>query len=191
MAKRKIGPDEITAAFELYLLHNGERHDLIEKEMHRRGFTSFRKSVLTSRGTGENRREGWIESHGWRSSLELKIATANTAAATSAESLLFEVEEIRKKLFIQIQAAGVVKAGRDLVYQHDKYTNRSIEILSQLNDARDNFGNFVAFLDRLCAAAPSISPALARELVAAKEGLMDWAEGEFTAKEELTADERG
>lgn len=161
------------------MLHNGERHDLIEAEMHRRGWTAFRKEILKSRGFGKNRREGWIDQYGWQKSLEIKIATANTAAATSAESLLYEVETIRKKLFIELEAGGVIRAGKDLVYQHDKYVNRSIEILAQLNDARDNYANFVSFLKRLMAAATKISPALARELIEAEEGLIEWADRDF------------
>lgn len=189
MAKRVINPEEIKAAFELYLLHNGERHDLIEKEMHRLGWTAFRKEILKSRGFGKNRRDGWIDQYGWAKSLEVKLATANTVARTSAESLLYEVEEIRKKIFIELQAGGIGRAGKDLIYQHDKYVNRSIEILGQLNDARDNYANFVAFFKRLLAAASQISPALARELVDAEEGLIEWAEKEFVVEEEnLTAD---
>jgi hypothetical protein len=183
MAKREVHSDELKDAFELYLLHNGERHDLIEKEMHRRGWSSFRKAILKSRGFGENRRDGWIDQFGWKKSLELKIATANTAAATSAESLLFEVEEIRKKLFIEIQVKGIGKLGKDAVYQHDKYVTKSIEILDRLNDARDNYANFVFFLKRLMAASPKISPELARTLVDAEEPLIDWAESEFVTSE--------
>lgn len=179
----KINSDEVKAAFELYLLHNGERHDLIEQAMHRQGWTTFRRSKLKSRGYGENRREGWIEQFGWEKSLQLKIATVNSAAQTSAESLLFEVETIRKKLFVEIEANGITRSGKDTIYQHDKYVNRSIEILGQLNDARDNYANFVFFIRHLLKAAPQISPGLAKELVDAEEALVDWAEGEFVTEE--------
>lgn len=179
----KINPDEVKAAFELYLLHNGERFDLIEQEMHRLGWTSFKKAKLKSRGYGKNRREGWIELYGWETSLKVKIATVGSAAATSAESLLFEVETIRKKLFIDIESRGVGRAGKDVVYQHDKYVSKSIEILDRLNDARDNYANFVFFVRHLLKAAPGISPDLARELVEAEEALIEWAESEFTTEE--------
>ena len=183
MAKRVINPEEIKACFELYLLHNGERHDLIEKEMHRLGWTAFRKAILKSKGFGPNRRDGWIDQYGWQKSLELKIATANTAATTSAESLLFEVEAIRKKIFVEVDAGGVGRAGKDLIYQHDKYVQRSIDILAQLDRARDNYANFVFFLQKLVAAAPKISPQLAKEICDAEEGLIEWAEAEFTTEE--------
>lgn len=156
--------------------------------MHRRGWTGFKKSYLKSRGFGDNRRVGWVEKFGWEKSLQIKIATAGTAAATSAESLLFEVETIRKRLFVEIEAKGIQRAGRDLIYQHDKYVQRSTEILDRLNDARDNYANFVFFIKHLLKAAPQISPALARELVEAEDALIDWAEGEFTTSE---SDETG
>lgn len=183
MAKRVISKEEISDCFDLYLMHNGERHDLIEQDMHRLGWTAFRKEILKSKGFGENRRDGWIDQYGWRKSLELKIATANTAARTSAESLLFEVESIRKKLFHEIEVQGIGRAGKDAIYQHDKYVNRSIEILAQLDKARDNYGNFVYFLQKLVAAAPQISPALAKEICEAEDGLIEWAEREFVTEE--------
>lgn len=184
MAKRIISKEEISDCFDLYLMHNGERHDLIEKDMHRLGWTAFRKEILKSKGFGENRRDGWIDQFGWRKSLELKIATANTVAKTSAESLLFEVETIRKKLFTEIESQGVSRAGKDTVYQHDKYVNRSIEILAQLDKARDNYANFVFFLQKLVKAAMTVSPALAKEICDAEEGLIEWAEREFVTEEE-------
>jgi hypothetical protein len=179
----KSHPDEIKDAFELYLKFNGERFDLIEAEMRLKGWTLFRKQKLLPRGKGEYYREGWILHYGWENALKIKIATAGTVAMTSAESLLYEVETIRKKLFIDLE---VNKLEKDKVYQHDKYVNRSIEILAELNDARDNFGNFIFFLERLCGAAMSISPKLAESLVEAKDGLMDWAESEFATKDETS-----
>lgn len=183
MSRKVINPDEVKAAFELYLLYNGENFDEIEKEMHRRGWTEFKKAKLKSRGFGENRRAGWIEKFGWDNALKLRAATAGTVAVTSAESLLFEVESIRKKLFTEIEARGIARAGKDAIYQHDKYVNRSIEILAQLNDARDNFANFRFFLQHLIAAAPKMSTALATALIEAEDGLLDWAEANFATSD--------
>jgi hypothetical protein len=173
----KVHPDQIKDAFELYLQFNGERFDLIEEEMRKRGWEHFRAQNLKSRGKGVNRRDGWVAKYGWENALKIKIATMGTVAMTSAESLLFEVETIRKKLFLELESD---KLDRDRVYQHDKYVARSIDILAELNAARDNYGNFILFLERLCGAAPSISPKLAEALVEAREGLMDWAENAFT-----------
>lgn len=188
MAKRVITNEEISDAFDLYLMHNGERHDLIEKDMHRLGWTAFRKEILKSKGFGENRRDGWIDAYGWRKSLELKIAVANTAAQTSGESLLFEVETIRKKLFQTIEVNGISKAGKDAIYQHDKYVQRSTEILDRLNDARDNYANFRFFLGHLLKAAAKISPSLAKELCDAEEPIIDWAESNFVTEDKSDVD---
>ncbi|HEV7698650.1 MAG TPA: hypothetical protein VGO43_00330, partial [Pyrinomonadaceae bacterium] len=120
MAPRKFHPDELKLAFNLFIDHNGQRFDLIEKEMHRQGWTSFRKDCLKSKGLGENHREGLIEKHGWDKALQVHIATAGTLAKTSAESLLGEVEALRKLIYLDLVATGVGKAGKDLIYQHDK-----------------------------------------------------------------------
>lgn len=178
---KRIHPDCIKDAFELYLTFNGERFDLIDEEMHKRGWLTFKStSTLPNRGKGKNFREGWIERFGWKKSLELKIATAGLVAQTSGESLLFEVETIRKKLFIELEVNGVGKGNKDVVYQHDKYVARTTDILAQLGSARDNFANFATFLSHLLKAATKISPALAQELCEAEDGLISWAEKEFT-----------
>lgn len=184
MAARKYHPDELKDAFRLFIDHNGERHDLIEKEMHRLGWTSFRKASIKSRGFGKNRREGLAEQHGWDKALQIHVATAGTLAATSAESLLGEVEAIRKLIYLDIQATGIGKAGKDLIYQHDKYVQRSTEILAKLEKARDNYPNFVFFLNHLLAASMTISPGLAKELVDAEDALIEWAERKFVVEED-------
>jgi Ni,Fe-hydrogenase maturation factor len=184
MAPRKFHPDELKAAFTLYIDHNGQRFDLIEKEMQRLGWTSFRKECLKSKGLGENHREGLIEKHGWDKALQIHIATAGTVAKTSAESLLGEVEEIRKLIYLDLVATGVGKAGKDLIYQHDKYVQRSTEILAKLEKASDNYANFTKFFAHLVKGAMKISPALARELCDAEEPLLEWAESEFVVEDE-------
>lgn len=179
----RVHPDCIKDAFELYLHHNGQRFDLIDEEMHKRGWPKFKAtSTLPNRGIGKNFREGWVERYGWKKSLEIKIATAGLVAQTSGESLLFEVEEIRKKLFIELTAKGVGKDSRDIVYQHDKYIARTTEILATLEGARDNFANYAFFLAQLLEAATEISPSLANELCDAEDGLIAWAERKFTVK---------
>lgn len=180
MAARQYSSEELIDAFELYLERNGERHDLIEREMHRRGWSSFRKESIKSRGFGTNRREGLAEKYGWDKALEIRIAAVGKTPVTSAESLLGEVETVRKKLYLEIVAKGPTKVGRDLIVQHEKYVQRSTEILDKLDKARDNFGNFVAMYRHLMQGATSISPALARELCDAEDALLGWAEKKFT-----------
>lgn len=178
----KVSPEQLEDAFALYLKYNGERFDLIEKEMRGRGWTRFQKQQFFDRGRGANFREGWISKYGWKKSLEIKVATAGQTAVTSAESLLFEVETVRKKLYQRLVEKDV--NDRDLVYQHDKYVSRTTEILDKLERARDNYGNFTFFLKHLLAAAPLISPELATALCLAEDGLLEWAEREFATDEE-------
>lgn len=188
MAPRKFHSDELKDAFRLYIDHNGQRHDLIEKEMHRLGWSSFRKECIKSKGLGKNHREGLAEQYGWDAALKIKIATAGTLIATSAESLLAEVENIRKLIYLELEVTGVGKSGKDLIYQHEKYVARSTEILAKLEKASDNYANFTKFLKHLVKGAMKISPALARELCDAEEALIDWAEGEFAIEEDRPDD---
>lgn len=184
----RVHPDCIKDAFELYLKYNGERFDLIEAEMRQKGWTSFKATnSLKNRGIGANFREGWITRYGWEKSLELKIATTGVAAATSAESLLFEVESIRKKIFMELSIKGVGSGQKDLIYQHDKYIARTTEILASLDKARDNYANFTFFLQQLLKAATRISPELAAALCDAEEPLIEWAEREFVTEEKQDA----
>lgn len=181
MAINRLNPDQVKDAFDLYLKYNGERFDLIDADMHRLGWLNFKaNTTLKNRGKDAKQfREGWIDKFGWKTALELKIATAGTAAATSAESLLFEVESIRKKIFMELSVKGVGTGNKDLVYQHDKYVARTTDILAQLDKARDNYANFVFFLQHLLRAATKISPELASAICDAEEPLLDWAEREF------------
>ncbi|MCV4808930.1 hypothetical protein OFB93_28065, partial [Escherichia coli] len=59
-----------------------------------------------------------------------------------------------------------------------------IEILAQLEDARDNYANFTYFLKHLIAASVTISPQLARALVESEDALIQWAESKFAANDE-------
>lgn len=180
---RQHHPDEIKDAFALYLKYGGDRLDLLEADMHRMGWTSFNKQLLKNRGKGTNFREGWIAKFGWEHSLKVHLADITTVAATSAESLLAENENIRKAAYMEIQVQGV-RASKEIVWQHNTYTQNCIKILDKLEAARDNYGNFTFFLKHLLAAAVEISPALAKELCEAEEPLIDWAEKKFIVEED-------
>ena len=153
---------------------------------------SFSKTTLKNRGKpgSKNYREGWVSHYGWDKALELHLAVKGQAALTSAESLLFEVEYVRKKLYHALKTQGVVN-NRDLVYQHDKYVARTTDVLSKLEAARDNFGNFIYFLQHLSKASTLISPDLAHALVDAEDAVIDWAENQFGANLEEDEDENG
>ena len=163
--------------FHLYLKYNGERFDLIENEMRLKGWTTFNKNCLTNRGKGENWREGWIDKYGWKNALEHRVQRAGKDFSSIAEKLYHEVETIREQLFEQIQTSGV--GNRDLIYQHRDYTQRSAEILEQIEKTKLGTLNFPDFLNFLIRIAPSISPVLHRELDNALEAIIKRAKDEF------------
>lgn len=182
---REPNAEAVKDAFALYIKYNGDenRFDQIEQDMHRLGWSWFKKQQLKDKGRGEHHRDGWITKFGWANALKLHVAASQSVAATSAESLLAEAEFIRKDLFIEIKAAGVGRS-KDLIWQHQNYSKACTDILAKLNDARDNYGNFLFFLQHLVKAAPGISPALAKEIVEAEDALIEWAENEFVVEEE-------
>lgn len=171
-------PECIEDAFTLYLKYNGERLDLIEEQMRLKGWIGFNKRCLTNRGKGRNFREGWIDRYQWKKALEIHLAGKGKTILTSGEKLYQEVETIRQKLFEQIQTSGV--NNRDLVWQHDKYSQRSAEILAQIENAKDTLRDFAAFWKFLVTNSVSISPVLARELVNAEEAIIKKAREEFS-----------
>lgn len=191
MAKSTVrtNPETVKDCFALYLKYNGERFDLIEEEMRRLGWDSFSKSVLYDR-RGKNpahHRDGWVTKYGWQHALKVHLANVATVAATSAESLLAENEAIRKAAYMEIQVKGV-GATKELIWQHNTYTQNCIKILDKLEAARDNYGNFTFFLAHLLRAATQISPALAKEICDAEDALIDWAEKEFVIEDERPGD---
>ena len=173
----KPSPDQVKVAFELYLKYNGESHDRIEREMRSLGYRNFSRKQLIDHGSGNRFRKGWISRYGWQKALEFKLAFTGTIAVTSAESLLFEVEIIRKQLFHELQSVGTIDV--DLLKSHERYSARSAQILASLEDARDNYANFVFFLRHLLTAATRISPDLAKAICVAEDALIEWAEREF------------
>lgn len=171
-------PECIEDAFKLYLKYNGERFDLIEKEMRLNGWIGFNKRVLKNRGIGKNFREGWIDRYQWKKALEIHLMGKGKTILTSGEKLYQEVETIREKIFEQLQSSGV--NNRDLVWQHDKYSQRSAEILAQMDNAKDTLRDFAAFWKFIVTNSVSISPVLARELVNAEEAIIRKAKEEFS-----------
>ncbi len=174
---KRIAPECVADAFELYLKYNGERFDLIEKEMRLRGWTGFDQQCLRNRGIGENFREGWTDRYGWKRALESYLAAKSKSYLTSGEKLLAEVEAIRERIFDRLNTHGV--DNRDLVWQHDKYSKRSAEILEQLANAKDDSRDFARFLSLLMRIALKVSPNLARELCNAEDAIIKHAKDEF------------
>ncbi len=177
---KTTNPECIEDAFTLYLKYNGERFDLIEREMRLKGWIGFDKQCLSNRGIGENFREGWIDRFGWKTTLEIYLTAKNKTLLTSGEKLLAEVETIREQIYQRLQTHGV--DNRDLVWQHDKYSQRSAEILAQIESSKDISRDFAEFLKLLLNISLKISPTLARELCNAEDAIIKHAKDEFASK---------
>lgn len=169
-------PESIEDAFELYLKYNGERFDLIEREMRERGWTGFSRQRIRKKVGGEY--IGWESEFRWKSALETYQTGKVREFLTNAEKVYYEVEAIRTLLFKQIQSSGV--NNRDLIWQHDKYSQRSAELLEQIEKAKIGTINFPDFLNFLIRIAPSISPTLYRELDNSLEVIIKRAKDEFS-----------
>lgn len=163
-------------AFDLYLKYKGERFDLIERDMRLKGW-SFNKQCLKNRGKGLHFRQGWIEKYQWAKTLAIYLTAKDKTILTAGQKLLQEVEIVREQIFNHIQASGV--SNRDLVWQHDKYVQRSAEILAQIETAANPLRDFAAFWKFLVTTSLTISPSLARELVNAEEAVIKRARDEF------------
>lgn len=175
----KYPPEAIEYCFGLYLKYNGANFDRIEQEM-QAVYPGWSRTILFNRGLGENFRTGWIEKYGWEAALKIHLSVRGKNLLSSGEKLLAEVETIRERLFEQILASGV--ANRDLVYQHDKYSQRSAELLDQLSRERNTGIDFARFWTFLMKNSVSISPALARELASAEDAMFKKAKDEFSPK---------
>lgn len=172
---KKISPNQIEDAFRLYLKYNGERFDLIEREMRAMGYVNFSRQRIRKKKDGEY--IGWEIDFNWKNSLTNHLERKGRVFLTNAEKVYFEVESIREKLFEQIQRSGV--NNRDLIWQHDKYSQRSAELLEQIEKAKAGTLNFPEFLSFLIGISLSISPILARELVNAEDAIIKRAKDEF------------
>ncbi len=177
---RKYDDQAVHRCFDLYLRFNGQQHARLEAEM-RRVYPGWSVQNLYTRGTGANLKVGWIEKYGWADALKLKLATTGKAAATSAEKLFLEIEATRERIKAALDAQGA-SADRDLVYQHRDYCKLSIDALTRLEAAGDNFDGFVAMWERLCAWLPEISPAATRELLAVSEEVLSKAQSEWKSE---------
>jgi hypothetical protein len=162
---RAYSAKAIEDCFQLYLRHNGQHHDLIEREMQRK-WPHWSKQNLYTRGE----KIGWVERYGWEKALERKLqAAAAEKATTSAEGLFLEIEKRRKQLDAKLDAEGC--ENRDLVYQHQKYCELSISALARLEAARDNRAGFAAFWERLMEVLPGVSPEATRALLEVDEAV--------------------
>lgn len=142
-----------------------------------REYEGWSRQILFTRGVGENYRVGWVDKYGWEKALEIHVGNKERSILTSGERLLSEVETVREAIFDRLKTHGV--ANRDLVYQHEKYSTRSAELLREIETARATGVDFAHFWRFLLQAALIVSPQLARELVAAEDAIMKRAKDEF------------
>ena len=61
--------ERIQACRELYLKHNGEKHELIEQEMRYLGYHDFHRRVLYRRFERGTYQPSWVETYGWTAAL--------------------------------------------------------------------------------------------------------------------------
>lgn len=180
----RVDQQQIDECFDLYLKYNGTNFVAIQREMREQGWEKFNSQRIRKKINGEY--VGWEIEFGWKAALEVKIRNRGKESLTTAESLLFKAETILELLFEKVKT--VKDLDRDTVYQIDKFIGRVESILARLDKARDNYGNFVYFFKQLMAASTKISPSLAKEICDAEDALIDWAEREFTTKDETIDD---
>jgi predicted phage terminase large subunit-like protein len=78
----------ISAAHKLYLEHSGRSHRLIEREMHRLGFTTFsRRRFYNSRTRAGRLRLGWIEKFRWKEKLQAEPPASPGGSQSSADNI--------------------------------------------------------------------------------------------------------
>jgi len=173
---RQYTSEAVDYCFELYLRFNGQNYDRIEREMRRKRpeWSKWSKQNLTSHGD----KLGWVEKFGWESALKDKLATASRAKATSeAQTLYNEIVDTRKALKRKIDVDK--NFDRDLVYQHQRYCQLSVSVLSRLENTDASISGFVAFWERLLDWLPDINQRAARELLNIADEVMERAQIEF------------
>src|SRR5687768_5842556 len=145
MAQPHYSSEAIEHCKRLYVKFSGKQADRIEKEMHKAGWTSWRKQNLYNRG---KTRVGWIEKYGFERALEIHLAQQPTAALNNAQKLVREIEWIRQALDKEVKTKGVTAVDIKLLYLHRDYSKLGIDALTRVEAARDTLGGFVAFWER-------------------------------------------
>lgn len=183
---RTYSAEAIEDALRLFLKFNGQQHDLLEKEM-RKKWPGWSKQNLYTRGSGRDQKIGWIDKYGWEEALRIHLATRPAGLRTAAEQVFHEIEQIRKKLYEEIQTLGA-NANRDLIYQHCKYASLFMEAETKLRGATSTLEDFAAMWERLLEWLPAISaPALA-ELLKVAEKVLEKAALEYGETENGSRD---
>jgi hypothetical protein len=180
--------EAIDYCFKLYLKYNGQQHDRIEKEMHKRGWSGWRKKNLYSSKDGRGGETlGWIEKYGWEKALKEHLANKVAPSLDSAEKLVREIEEVRVSLATEIRSKGAPNVDKERLQLHRDYCGLSISALTKVEAARDTLSGWTSFFERFIDWAVDRDPKLARKLTDDSDYYIGRAAKEFG--EESTATE--
>ena len=179
MGQPRYGPDAIDYCFKLYLKYNGQHFERIEKEMHRAGWTGWKAQNLRDRQRGKTLTEGWVSRFGWEKALQQHLAQKVAPTLDSAETLVREIEEVRKSLAEEIRLKGAKETDKERLQLHRDYCNLSISALTKVEAARDTLGGWVNFFERLIEWCVDVDSKLGRLLVKHSDALIARAEKEF------------
>lgn len=161
----------INKCFRLYLRYNGKQYRAIGDEM-RREYPWFK----------DNRISAWAEKYAWDAALKVKIESDKRQALTTADELVEEVETVRKKIYERIKGDG--NHDDDLIARHRDYCRLSIEALTRVQEARDTFGAWLAFWEKMLEWVPEFSPHAAQALLQVSDALIERAAKEYGTGEE-------
>jgi hypothetical protein len=168
----------------LYVKYFGKQHDRIEKEMHRAGWTGWRKINLHGRkrkGEGRGETLGWIEKYGFDTALDRALVRQPTAALNTAQDLVNKIDAVLGQLDRQVSAKGanIDDESFRVVQLHRDYCKLKIDALTRVEAAKDTLGGWVSFWERLIDWAPDIDIKLARLMVKHSDQIIARAEQEF------------
>lgn len=172
--------EAIDYCFKLYLKYNGQQHDRIEKEMHKRGWSGWRKKNLYSSKDGRGGETlGWIEKYGWEKALKEHLANKVAPSLDSAEKLVRDIEMVCDGLAAEIRAKGVSATDKERLQLFRDFGNLQIGAITKVQAARDTLGAWVGFFERFIDWAVDIDPKLARRLTDKSDEFIARAEKEF------------
>ena len=172
---RKYDQETINKCFRLYLQHNGKHHERIVAAM-RKEYPWFSVSRITT----------WAGLYGWDEALKISIESQKKTALNSAEELHNEIEELRKKLYAELQGTGEFDKEKYQLYRD--YARLSQDQLLKVTQSRDTLGAFVAFWERLLEWLPDYSPHALQSLLQLTEQILKRAAEEYGSEDQETAD---
>lgn len=170
---RKYDQETRNKCFKLYLRYNGKHHERIVAEM-RKEYPWFSVTRVTA----------WAAAYGWEDALKISIEQQKRVALTSADELHNEIEETRKRLFVELQNTGEFDKEKYQLYRD--YARLSQEQLVKVTNARDTLGAFVGFWERLTGWLPDYSRHAAEALLQVEEQILKRAAEEYAESEAET-----